>query len=348
MKKAGKRQQTTHNNPTYHHRHTHKLLYIITTLLAILIIAIMLSNQFTNEAPTPELKTPETITIDSVTCAWDETQYEICESVSWEGEAGSYAKTYIPGGEILEKVQKQYSKQFKYCQHVGTESGYRIVRAMLFDTKQELIKDIGKGVSCEENLKTPPQKPQKAKGMYAYADTIQFGVTLLPTNIRDLDPWYNKLNKKPNQRITVSRRSYAEGYYIKTFPDLVQSCTLKGTWITDNDKLLRQRLYCHKAKGTFEGYADAEKQYVTNDPGYFLWEGESKSRVNPPAQYYSEYILYLNTCSNAYYTGPKYYFRGTAEGFGTKELTINWEYFDDETRPQIDITIDLDCILAKS
>tara|TARA_Y100000310_G_scaffold1020_1_gene1423 strand:+ start:19863 stop:20903 length:1041 start_codon:yes stop_codon:yes gene_type:complete len=346
MKKAGKRQNTTvHNYPLHHHRHTHKLLYIITILLAIIILAIVLNNQSINKVPTKNLETQATLTIDSATCEWDETQYKICESISWNAEAGSYVKPYIPGGELLDEVQKQYSKQFNYCQHVGTESGYRIVRAMLYD-KQGLLKDMGKGVSCEAK-KITTQKTN-TKRTYNYKDSLQFIATLDSTNIRNTDPWYAKLNKKPNQKITVSRRSYAQGYYIETFPDSVQSCTITGTWVTDNDHLGRQRRYCHEAKGTFVGYADAENQYVTNDPTYFPWEGESKPKVNPLPKDYPNYAFYMNTCNTNYYTEQKYYFRGTIEGFGTKELTFNWEYFDDETRPQVSITINLDCTLIKS
>lgn len=358
MEKRGKsfrrlyrEEQHNHASPHEHyHHHTHKLLYFITTLLIILILAIIISYPLYNQPSSIAPEGPQSLSLDSTTCAWKplEKSYEICASISWEGTDALYVKPFIPGGEPLETVQKYYTKQFVYCQLAGIEDGYRVVRAMLFDG-QTLLRDIGKGVSCEGKLPSPQQPLPLEKKAYVYSAKAQFFASMDTENFRSgeswREAWLQAFNKTTTQESSRSGRASAYGTYILQFPDVVESCTFDGTWITDDDPFGRQRQYCHDAMGSFHSYADAYTQYVTNDPGYFTWAGVSKPTVNPPATYYPGYVLFMNTCSNDYYRQPLYYMRAVADGFGTKDITLIWEYYDDETKPQVTFLFNATCTL---
>lgn len=331
----------TSSQEHYHH-HTHKLLYFITTLLIILILAIIISYPLYNQPIIPSLPAETSLTIDSVTCTWKDTFYETCMSVRWSGEEGFYVKPYIPGGTPSENVEKYYTQQFFYCQPVGAEGGYRVSRAFLY-RDQELLRDVGKGVSCQDKTVSPPPLP--VKKAYSYSQNGQFLATIAPANARSASQWYQTLNKTVSQQSTRLGRAAAEGFYTLTFPDSVQSCTFSGNWITDNDPFLRQRRYCHDATGTFTSSADTTQQFVVNDPDYFTWAGPAKPSVNPVAQRYSDHVVFMNTCDNNYYRAPTYYVRAQAEGFGSKQLTINWEYYDEETQPQVFFSFNATCVL---
>ncbi|MEK6903639.1 MAG: hypothetical protein AABW64_03270, partial [Nanoarchaeota archaeon] len=238
---------SSHSSSQESYRHTHKILYFITTLLIILILAIIISYPLYNQPIQPSLPEETSLAIDSVTCTWKETFYETCMSVRWSGAEGLYVKPYIPGGESSENVEKYDTQQFFYCQPVGTEDGYRVTRAFLY-RGQELLRDVGKGVSCQDKSILLPSIPAPKKA-YTYSTRGQFLATIQPTNVRSVTPWYRIFNKTQSQQSTKIGRSAAEGFYIISFPDPVQSCTFSGHWITDNDPILRQRRYCHDATG---------------------------------------------------------------------------------------------------
>ena len=314
---AGHKPYSVHS----HHHHTHKLLYVITILLIVLILAIIFSYPLYVDDPS-EPQTSATITIASATCTWQDTSYEICETISWQGPDGTYAKPYIPGGESPEEVASHYENKFTYCQTVGTEDGYRIVRAMLFD-EDGIVKDIGSGVSCND-MPSPPVGSTPQKITYQHVETGQILA----------------------QQAITSRRTYAEGTYTLEFPDTIRSCDLKGVWRTENDPWGRIRRYCHEATGSFSAHANPLEQYVTNDPDYFGWAGIAKPRTDPPPMLYENYALHMTTCNHLYYRNiDEYYVKATVSGFGTTELTFHWEYFDDETQPQVYFDIEADCTL---
>jgi hypothetical protein len=270
-----------------HHHHTHKLLYVITILLIILILTIIFSYPLYVNDSDVDNSVATSLSVTSATCSWKGSTYEICETISWDGPSGTYAKPYIPGGEPLEDVAAHYENKFSYCQGVGSEDGYRIVRAMLFDASG-VLKDVGKGVSCEDK----PQQVTKLfneRRTYRHVETAQI----------------------LTQQALTSRRTYAQGTKTLPFPDVVKSCTFTGDWITENDPWGRQRRYCHKASGSFSGYGDASEQYVINDPGYFQWAGEAKPRSDPPATKYEGHVMHMLTCSHLYYRDPEYYARAT-------------------------------------
>ena len=132
-------------------------------------------------------------------------------------------------------------------------------------------------------------------------------------------------------------------------PKNVESCTFVGSWITDNDQF-NQRNTCHKATGTFEGYADAYEQYVMNDPDLFYWAGQSQGQLNPSAQRYADASFWMELCDTEYYRPkhiPRYGVQGRIEGFGTDTLSFAWDYKDDSNaRPHVLFMMDLTCKLS--
>ncbi len=140
----------------------------------------------------------------------------------------------------------------------------------------------------------------------------------------------------------------AEGFGITTleFPDTVNQCLVQGTWTVDNDPRARLPGYCDRATGSYSGYADAYRQYVTNDPDYFRWDG--KINHDPLPQSYPDYFLYMMTCSTDYYRDNKNIISAYLSGFGTKNLQIEWSYKDNTNKPAVDFFGTLDCELERS
>ena len=129
----------------------------------------------------------------------------------------------------------------------------------------------------------------------------------------------------------------------------VKSCTFSGTWRTNNNQAFNLRRSCHKATGTFSGYADASEQYVVNDPDLFRWAGISRAAMNPPVATHQGYSFWMETCDSEYYTlhhTPRNTVKGTITGFGTKTLHFDWTYQDRDMKPQVLFMIDLTCKLS--
>ncbi len=306
---------------SHSHRVRH-LLYLITFLLIVLVIFVFFSFPFNIPSEEKQLEVVS-LGIDSVSCQWQNTQFVVCETVSWGGSDASSAKGYIPGGESVDTSPSQTTSPFTYCQPVGTDEGYRVARAMLYSSTA-LVRDIGQGVQC---LGIPVAKqPEKKSTLTSFTTTTGFRTYLT----------------------SPSSSPKNSGMFTKTFPGKVQSCTFKGTWITDNDQKFNQRNTCHGAVGSFNGFADAQKQYVINDPDLFRWVGLSQASLNPPAQRYDGYSFWMETCDDEYYRSahvPRYGVSGTITGFGTSTLAFIWNYYDENTKPAVDFSFDLDCKL---
>jgi len=143
-------------------------------------------------------------------------------------------------------------------------------------------------------------------------------------------------------------RPSGQGSVVLTLPFPARSCTFTGSWITDNDQF-NQRGSCHGAKGIFTGYVDATQQYVINNPDLFRWAGLSQAALNPSEQKYEGYSFWMETCDPEYYRpnhATRYGITGTITGFGTKQLSFTWNYFDDSNiPPHVDFMVTLDCTL---
>ena len=299
----------------------HHLLYFITFLLIALVLVVFFSFPLSyTPSPSPSSPASYTLTIDSLSCQWQDNQFVVCETVSWEGQDALFAKGYIPGGEPLDASIPQTTSPFTYCQPAGTEEGYRIARALLYSSSG-LARDIGQGTECFGEIIAPSLSLSTKK----ISSTVSTGFRVAPTQ---------------------STTSRAEGIFTKKFPGSIQSCTYTGRWTTDNDQYGSPRNICHGATGTFEGYADANKQYVINNPDLFRWAGLSQAALNPSAQRYDGYGFWMESCDGEYYRSshtPRYGAQGVLQGFGTDTLAFSWAYFDEDTRAAVDFSFDLTC-----
>ena len=133
------------------------------------------------------------------------------------------------------------------------------------------------------------------------------------------------------------------------FPDVVNKCKIGGYWITDNHLYLQPNQYCHEARGNIEGYADRFTQFTVNDAEAFDWRGIGQSNLfDPAAERFDGYAAYTYLCDIRGYDQKTHYARARVSGFGTKNLIINWEYFDDNTRPAVDFHIEFSCDLGSN
>ncbi len=315
-----------HTQEKHPHRVKH-LLYIITFLLILLVLVVFFSFplSYTPSDETISLPTSSySLEIPSLSCTWETDSFLVCATVAWSGADALFAKSYIPGGESIESSPPQTASPFTYCQSAGAEEGYRVVRALLYSSTG-LVRDIGQGVSCTG---TSPSQP---------IPIISKPATSIFTTTADFRTY--------SRETSYSRGS---GNFIRIFPAPVESCTFSGSWITDND-LFNHNGFCHRARGTFEGYADAYEQYVTNDPDLFYWADLSQPQLNPPAQRHADSSFWMELCDDEYYRSnhaPRYGVQGRIEGFGTKTLSFVWDYFDDSNaRPAVDFNFALTCVL---
>lgn len=144
-------------------------------------------------------------------------------------------------------------------------------------------------------------------------------------------------------------KSSGFGSVVKHFPDIVNRCRISGNWITNNQRRLEPKQYCHEAKGTLAGYADEFTQFVTNDAASFDWKGIGQSQLYDPApEQFKGYSAYTYLCDIRGYEHRNNFVRAGLSGFGTDSLILNWEYFDENTRPAVEVFLDLTCDLGES
>ena len=152
---------------------------------------------------------------------------------------------------------------------------------------------------------------------------------------------YVSLTMQPDHGLSTG-----SGSEILDLPRSVTSCTFSGTWRTNNNQAFNLRRFCHRATGTFSGYADASEQYVINDPDIFRWAGISRAAMNPPVATHQGYSFWMETCDDDYYSLrhiPRYTAKGTITGFGTDTLAFIWDYYDENNSPVVDFSFTLTC-----
>ncbi len=306
-----------------HSHRVHHLLYVITLLLIILVFVVFFTFPFSKVPAEQNLPATSFLSIDSISCQWENDHYVLCETVTWGGDVAQYAKAYIPSGSS-EMSPVSTTSPFTYCQSTGATDGYRVARALLYGDAG-VIRDIGEGVECLGGK--PTQQPPKPAKSTVFTTTTGFRVY-------------------PDRSV-----GSGEGVFTKTFPGKVQSCTYTGSWKTDNTRVLELRNTCHGAQGVFTGYADFYKQYVDNDPDLYRWAGPSQSYLNPSPTRHDNYGFWMETCDTEYYANrhtPRYGITGTITGFGTDTLSFAWTYYDKNTKPSIDFTFSLTCTLLPS
>ena len=294
------------------------LLHIVVFLVILLGLFLLYTYPRPLQEQQEELPLSATVSLSELTCAPTTKGFDVCGKVSWEG--GAYAKAYIPGGEELD-ISKKQSGPFTYCQSVGSEEGLRVFRAFVYDSQEHVVADRGEGVSCVKKapvIITPPST-------YLFTKKVQFFTE--------------------NQ----FQRPEGRGNVPVSFPDPVLSCTLEGTWKTDNmvlGSLGRPQLYCHDARGTFTGQLAFTKQSVTTDAGPFLWD--SMTLIDPLPTTYEGYIAYMRTCDTQYLAKERYFTSVQARGMGTDTLVLDWYYKNDDTQPRVDFSLDFICQLRRN
>lgn len=288
------------------------LTYILSFILLLTVLFIFYTSLSKIGPPEREqLQQEPTAELLSVTCNWETNSFKICQTTSWRG--GSYAKGYIPGGESLELSPSQYSDFFVYCQDVGKDEGFRIVKTMLYDENGIVLKDVGKGVEC----KGIKERISKVKELFY--DFNKYG-------------WFRAI-----------RTGYAEGSgtVALEFPGNIMSCEINGTYKIDNDPRADIRQYYDGAVGSFFGYADAFRQYVTTDPAMFLWD--NKVRDDPLPTMHDGSIVYIDTPDNLFYQRRRYYVSARLSGIRSRTLRLDWTYKDEANKPAVDVFFNLNC-----
>lgn len=284
-----------------------------TTILIFLIILVVLSSSF---ATAVSLRRPfleeevmsSPIEILSSSCTWESDHFNACVYTRWQNSFGDYAQMQISGGEALANSPKQYFSPFSYCQAVGKEEGKRAISAFLLGYSGAFKSSADSSVMCRKSKTT----------------TIE-------------------VTKKLSFRIqSINSRAASSGtFQINGFPGIPVSCDFEGTWFTDNAEGLGSRLYCDKAGGTFTGHADLSGAYSTEDPGAFKWD--QKTTIDPPPHTDQNYFFRATTCDTIRYSTNKNYARAYVINFEKDGMLIGWDYFNDDTRPIVDLLFTMTC-----
>jgi len=190
--------------------------------------------------------------------------------------------------------------------------------------------------------------------VYGVTTKVPYTVTIPYTTIETFEEVIPIVTESCESETLVSERmtfraqknylaSQGFGVIERDFAKKVNSCKITGSWITDNWEP-NQKRYCNKMTGTFEAQASEFGQSVTFDPDSFDWRDASqRSLYDPPAETQNGFSLYTHLCDTRGYEQKRYLVRGKLSGFGTKTLKLNWEYYDANTRPAVDYTIELLC-----
>ncbi len=300
------------------------LPHIAIFLLIVLALFLLYSYPLPVKKTTTVENIPEeaTILISHLSCDPIATGYKVCGDVSWSN--GAYAKAHIPGGEELDAAQKQFTP-FTYCQSVGSDKGFHVFRAFVYDASGNLLVEHGDGVMCAEK-----PKKQTVQQPYTYSFTKKI---LFYTE--------NQYN-----------RPEGTGTVLVNLPDPVVSCTADGSFYTENGGERQGTIsfkplqYCDGATGNFSGFVSSLGQSVTTDAHSFMWDGNV--RQDPVSTVHDGYLMFAYTCDSQYYMKKRYYTSVTASGLGTTNLALNWYYKNDDTHPRLYFDALLNCILKKA
>ena len=254
------------------------------------------------------------VRVTDYSCVPLDVGFLVCGKIGWGGVDG-YSKGYVLGGEKLSQSQRVYENSFRYCQEISGEEGRKSsVQAYVYDNRNSLVAlDKTNVVECRKEREVG-EKYTKDISFRAQANTghgAGFGQVEI---------------KMPGEPV---------------------SCSLDGEYLTDDKEFSGIQQYCHKAEGKLNGFFDFYEQYVEEDPEFFRWAGGSKPASNPLPKRYDGEVLHVRLCDHRYYQedGERYYVK--ARVTSRDPLRIDWEYFNDDTRPAVDFTFSLDCRLKE-
>lgn len=260
------------------------------------------------------LLSEDSVTVQSATCDWNEDHFDLCAYLTWTSDTPTdYVRVTIAGGEDLAHSPKQLVSPFSYCQDVGKDEGRRAIHAYLFDRADfYTASDLDNTIQCKRSK----------------LETTEYTRRM-----------FFRIEEK-------HRRERSEGtFHVTGMGGTPVACKFEGEWITDNRaSSTGSTLYCDKAKGTFSGYADLGIQTTTADPAAFRWKGGTGSYIFDPVKYKEEgYFFSAYTCDSRNYDDKEHYARAYIKNFETDGILIQWEYFNDETSPAVDVIFDLTC-----
>ncbi|MDP3917328.1 MAG: zinc ribbon domain-containing protein [Nanoarchaeota archaeon] len=255
--------------------------------------------------------------MNNAVCSWKDDSFDLCATVNWAGDTNDYAKCSF-AGNLNDK--KWTNSPFTCCQKVDDKEGVKLIRSFIFDENGNAYGDEGLSVSC---MGRPSQ---------------EVPAPVLSTREYEQSFWLSA-------KVVGGQSAYASGSKLINFPGKVKSCEIDGRWVTDaNNADGSDAAYCVGGEGIFFGTADLFGQSIISDPGLFYWAGYDKRILDPTSKIYDDYAFYASLCDDAYIShGSRYYARGKLDGFQTNQLKLDWNYFANFPRPEVDIFMDLKC-----
>ena len=243
-------------------------------------------------------------------CSWGGDRGSACVTFQWDKQQGDVLQLSLDGSPVGALGENSQS----FCQPVLT-TGVKEFIGKLF--RQGVFVDEGSvSVSCTRPLGTI--SPSIKSNALAVSKRVQFRA----------EHTYG--------------RGRGEGSVAVDLGGRVKTCMFQGSMVTNNDEILRPKLYCHGAPISLQGYYDKNTQWVTSDPGLFSWAGPGKGRDDPSPVTYQGYSMYGLLCDPYYFQNPRYYLRAIAQE-STNGLLLQWEYYNDETMPAVDVSLDFTC-----
>lgn len=250
------------------------------------------------------------VTLTDVQCDGRTPQAALCGTATWDAAHGNLL-TITTGETALATITSPGS----FCGTPAARNG-QIVATLTQDGT--LVDTVSGTYTCDTSFSDKRLAPAGKEPQFV-TKTVQFRA----------EPTYGR--GRGQGTVAVALGAYPN------------SCTLQGTFVTDNDPEIHgTRRYCHGATGTYAGSFDAYTQSVMTDPGLFFWSGLSKGQDNPPSETYDGYALYMYTCDSLYYTNPRYPVSVVVSTFD-RDLIFTWDYFNDDTMPAVDFTFELTC-----
>ncbi len=264
----------------------------------------------TSEFSEPFLK------IGDASCVWEDNEFKVCANVNWNGDVNDYVQCSFAGNV---DAKKWVSSPLTCCNKVGVEEGPNLIRSFLADGEGNFYKDVGTTVTCS-GVPSPTTSVNFASKKN-YAKSFWFTASM------DRSP------------------AYGSGSKVIDFPEKIKSCEVSGRWVTKRVpfKSYEESSFCTGAEGNFLGSVDLFGQSVFSDPGYFSWAGEDKPSFDPVGLTHEGYGVYATLCDLNYNQGPRYNVNGVFRGFDTNTITLDWEYYSNYPRPDVDFFISMEC-----
>ncbi len=315
------------NVDTFHHgKFVKVLLYFIVFLILALALLIFFSPTLVNldynyntagsEIHVAAGTKESFLKVNNAICNWEDDSFKLCATVNWKGGTSDYIQCSF-GGNLEDK--KLYSSPVTCCSNVGTQEGVKLARAFLFNDDGSSYKDDALSATCVG-------KPQPK-------------TTVVPketkTNVQKKF-WFTA---KPTTTPTKG-----SGTIYVDFLGKVKSCEIKGRWVTKTNSI-KGEAYCLGGEGVYYGNLDLFEQSVFSDPMTFIWAGPEKHYFDPEGQMHNGQSVYLDLCDPQYMIKPRYYISGIFSGLETNQLALDWKYFSNYPRPDVDVFVELDCKL---